>query len=177
VENDQKQAGHPPHFLQIHNGANQMSQKINLKPLAIALGTAFVTTLAAAPAANATENPFAASDLSSGYMVAEKAEGKCGGMATEAKCGGNMAADKAMEAKCGEGKCGMEMMDADGDGKITRDEFVQAHEAMFGKKDKNGDGVIDADEMKAMDGTCGGNKAADKAMEGKCGEGKCGASK
>ena len=84
-----------------------MSQISTKKPLAIALGAAFVTTLAATPVANAAENPFAMSDLSSGYMVADShmdgdkkmEEGKCG----EGKCGG----DKAKtEGKCGEGKCG-----------------------------------------------------------------------
>ena len=146
-----------------------MSQEINLKPLAIALGAAFVTTLATTPVANAAENPFAMSDLSSGYMVAEKTEGKCG----EGKCGGAKKMDK--EGKCGEGKCGMQMMDADGDGKVTKDEFTKAHDAMFSKKDKNSDGVLDADEMKAMEGKCGGDKKMGK--EGKCGEGKCGGDK
>ena len=84
-----------------------MSQKITLKPLTLALGAAFVTSLAGTPVANAAENPFAMSDLSSGYMVADShmdadkkmEEGKCG----EGKCGG----DKAKkEGKCGEGKCG-----------------------------------------------------------------------
>ena len=64
-----------------------MSQKSTKKPLAIALGAAFVTTLAGTPVANAAENPFAMSELSSGYMVAEMAEGKCG----EGKCGGSAA--------------------------------------------------------------------------------------
>ena len=82
-----------------------MSQKVIKKPLAVALGAVFVTSLAGIPVANAAENPFAMSDLSSGYVVAEmeegkaKAEGKCG----EGKCGG----DKTKkEGKCGEGKCG-----------------------------------------------------------------------
>ena len=71
-----------------------MSEKTTMKPLAIALGAAFVTSLASIPVANAAENPFAMSELSSGYMVAEnKAEG----------------GDKATaEGKCGEGKCGGE---------------------------------------------------------------------
>ena len=72
-----------------------------------------------------------------------------------------------------------------GDGSITREEFMQGHAAMFGKLDANGDGVIDAEEqsagMKMMrEGKCGGATATDKAktmQEGKCGEGKCGASK
>ena len=88
-----------------------MSQKTTLKPLTLALGAAFVTSLAGTPVANAAENPFAMSDLSSGYMVADShkegdkkmEEGKCG----EGKCGG----DKAEEGSCGgdkaeEGSCG-----------------------------------------------------------------------
>ena len=89
-----------------------MSEKTTLKPLAIALGAAFVTSLASIPVTNAAENPFAMSELSSGYMVADshmeggdkaKAEGKCG----EGKCGGDKAEGKTKaEGKCGEGKCG-----------------------------------------------------------------------
>ena len=60
-----------------------MSDKLSMKPLAIAAGAVFVTSLASATVANAAENPFAMSELSSGYMVAEAAEGKCG----EGKCG------------------------------------------------------------------------------------------
>jgi Ca2+-binding EF-hand superfamily protein len=56
-------------------------------------------------------------------------------------------------------------MDADGDGNITKDEFMTFHEKMFSRKDKNGDGVIDASEMKTM------------MKEGMCGEAKCGANK
>jgi uncharacterized low-complexity protein len=79
-----------------------MSKKTTLKPLAVAMGAAIVTSLAATNTANAAENPFAMSELSSGYMVAEAAEGKCG----EGKCGGEKKA--AEEGKCGEGKCGAE---------------------------------------------------------------------
>jgi uncharacterized low-complexity protein len=158
-----------------------MSKKSTLKPLAAAMGAAFVTSLATAPVANAAENPFAMSELSSGYMVASShIEGKCG----EGKCGG---AKATKEGKCGEGKCGMKMMDADGDGKVTKDEFNAAHEAMFGRKDKNADGVLDANEMegKCGEGKCGGAKAtkegkcggAKTTKEGKCGEGKCGGKK
>jgi uncharacterized low-complexity protein len=142
---------------------NSMSQKTTMKPLAIAVGAALATSLAATTPANAAENPFAMSELSSGYQVAEMAEGKCG----EGKCGaammgtGKTSAPK--EGKCGEGKCGMKMMDADGDGAVTKEEFMQGHDAMFGKMDANGDGVIDADEqgscMEMMkEGKCGANK-------------------
>ena len=71
-----------------------MSNKIVTKPLAIALGAAFATSLTGASIANAGENPFGMTELSSGYMVADSHEGKCG----EGK--------KMKEGKCGEGKCG-----------------------------------------------------------------------
>ena len=61
-----------------------MSNKTTMKPLAIALGAAFVTSLAGTSVANAADNPFSMTELSSGYMVAGK-EGKCG----EGKCGGS----------------------------------------------------------------------------------------
>ena len=95
-----------------------MSQNSTKKPLAIALGAAFVTSLAATPVANAAENPFAMSELTSGYMVAEMAEGKCGGdkAKAEGKCGeGKCGGDKAKaEGKCGEGKCGGDKAGAEG---------------------------------------------------------------
>ena len=90
-----------------------MSKKTVLKPVAVALGAAFVTSLAGTSIANAAENPFSMTELSSGYMVTEKAEGKCGEgkcggekkEAKEGKCGEGMDKSKK-EGKCGEGKCG-----------------------------------------------------------------------
>ncbi len=90
-------------------------------PLASALGAAVVTSAMLAPMAFASENPFAATELSSGYNLASKdAEGKCG----EGKCGTEAAAKKAgHEGKCGEdkkgeneGKCGASKK-ADAEGK------------------------------------------------------------
>ena len=83
-------------------------------PLALAIGTAFAASLATssiATAAPSSSNPFAMSELSSGYMqVADNhmKEGKCGGAKEmeknmEGKCGG---AKSSKEGKCGEGKCG-----------------------------------------------------------------------
>ena len=73
-----------------------MSNKTVIKPLAVALGATFVTSLAGTTVANATENPFSMNELSSGYMVADNhAEGKCG----EGKCGESM--KKSTEGKCG----------------------------------------------------------------------------
>ena len=89
-----------------------MSKTTVMKPLSIALGAAFVASLAGTSVANAADNPFSMTELSSGYMVADSKEGKCG----EGKCGGEKKAEegkcggekKAEEGKCGEGKCGGE---------------------------------------------------------------------
>ncbi len=124
-----------------------MSGKTDLKPVAVVLGTVIATALANTPVVNADENPFSMQPLSSGYMV-------------------------LAEGKGGEGKCGMKHMDADSDDKVTREEFMQSHEAMFDRIDKNGDGVIDADEHKAHR-----QKMQSHMQEGKSGEGKCGGSK
>ena len=81
------------------------------RPVAAAVGVAFVSSMAASTTVLAADNPFEIADLDSGYMLAggEKAEeGKCG----EGKCGGDKAkegscgGEKAEEGKCGEGKCG-----------------------------------------------------------------------
>ena len=82
------------------------------KPLAVALGAAFLAT-SIAPLASAEVNPFSAHHLSGGYDLAnydKHGEGKCG----EGKCGGEKADDEGKcggekaegEGKCGEGKCG-----------------------------------------------------------------------
>jgi uncharacterized low-complexity protein len=134
-----------------------MSKKTVINRLTIALGTVFTVSLANTAVANAADNPFGMRPLSSGYM--QLAEGKCG----EGKCGAG---------KGGEGMRGMALMDADGDGKVTKDEFIEGHKVMFDKIDQNGDGVIDQTERRAH------MKNKKGCMrEGKCGEGKCGGSK
>ena len=134
-----------------------MSKKTAIRPLTLALGAVFTVTLANTTIADAAENPFSMKSLSDGYLTL--AEGKCG----EGKCG---------EGKCGQGKAaerkfGMARMDTDGDGKVTKDEFMRGHEAMFEKIDLNGDGVIDQTERGAhmkkkgcmmKEGKCGGSK-------------------
>jgi uncharacterized low-complexity protein len=114
------------------------------KPLAAALGAAFLATTVA-PMVSADSNPFAANQLSGGYDLVsynhhegeKKAEGKCG----EGKCGEGKA--KA-EGKCGEGKCGEGKAKAEG---------------------KCGEGKCGEGKAKA-EGKCGGDKAE---AEGKCG--------
>jgi uncharacterized low-complexity protein len=116
-----------------------MSNKTSLKPLSAALGAAFITSLAGTTVANAADNPFGMTELSSGYMVADSHEGKCGSSMKEetskemkekeGKCGGAM---KTMEeGKCGEGKCGAKR---------------ESHEGKCGAA------------MKPEEGKCGANK-------------------
>jgi uncharacterized low-complexity protein len=101
------------------------------KPIAAAVGVAFVSSIAISSTAVAADNPFAMADLDSGYMLAghhEGEEGKCGEKGEEGKCGekgeegscgekgkegscGEKGAEgscgeKGKEGKCGEGKCG-----------------------------------------------------------------------
>ena len=91
-----------------------MDKKIQLKPLAAALSTTFAITLAASPLVNASENPFSATEFTSGYMVADgdPSEGKCGqGRWAKSKSkakekGGESGEGKAGDGKAGEGKCG-----------------------------------------------------------------------
>ena len=82
------------------------------KPLAAALGAAFLAT-SVAPLVSADTNPFAANQLSGGYDLVSygkaKGEGKCG----EGKCGEGKGKAKA-EGKCGEGKCGEGKAKAEG---------------------------------------------------------------
>ena len=84
-----------------------MAKTFSQKPLATALGAAFLS-VAATSAVQANENPFSATQLTNGYMQIAGMEGKCG----EGKCGGDKAkegkcgGEKAKEGKCGEGKCG-----------------------------------------------------------------------
>ncbi len=42
----------------------------------------------------------------------------------------------------------MKMMDTDGDGAVSKEEFMAHKEQRFMKKDANGDGVLTEDEMK-----------------------------
>ena len=106
---------------------------ISRKPLAAALGAAFLAT-SLSPLASAEMNPFSAQQLSGGYDLAnfdKHAEGSCGDKKAdgEGSCGdkkadgeGSCGDDKAEgEGKCGEGKCGDKKADgeakADGEGK------------------------------------------------------------
>ncbi|MDP6375367.1 MAG: hypothetical protein QF921_07875 [Pseudomonadales bacterium] len=83
-----------------------------VKPIAAAVGTTFVASLATATVAQADEL-FVAEEMEGGYdrlAQTDEQEGKCG----EGKCGEDKDAEaKDGEGKCGEGKCG-EDKDAEG---------------------------------------------------------------
>lgn len=112
--------------------------------LSLALGSAFVVTLAAVPVANATENPFGMSALQNGYLLAAAHSGAApaADAKKDAKPKEDMkASDKKMpEGKCGEGKCGA-----------------------AGKKDAKAKGDMKATDKAMPEGKCG---------EGKCGGAK-----
>ena len=46
------------------------------------------------------------------------------------------------------GKNKMEMMDTDGDGAVSKEEYMSHKEQRFMMKDENGDGVLSDEEMK-----------------------------
>lgn len=160
-------------------------KKLNKTPLAAAMGAALLSSFAPI-AANAEANPFAATELSSGYM--QLAEMKCGasmGMGDAAKktaegaCAGNKAtaaAAKKVEGKCGEGKCGGKMKEdmmkaKEGScGKACADnmkncEAAKNKEGACGTKMKGcGEGMSGCAEMtKGKDGACGAKKATEAA--------------
>ena len=127
--------------------------KHNNKPVALAVGAALVGGLALSASA------FAMSDLGQGYLLSASHHG-----------------EKTTEGKCGEGKCGMSKMDTDKDGKLSATEFAAAHKgdgSKFASYDTDKDGFITDAEMKAAHAAKSGDKPK-AAMEGKCGEGKCG---
>lgn len=91
------------------------------KIVSLAIGSAFAAATLTPVAHAATDNPFGATKLESGYQLAQadtkKMDGKCG----EAKCGAEKkAAEKKKDGKCGEAKCGADkkaMDDKKKDGK------------------------------------------------------------
>ena len=116
-----------------------------IRPIAAAIGASFLA-MSVIPMASADANPFAITELSSGYELASAdksgAEGKCG----EGKCGGSNAGSAGKSQKA-EGKCGgstaeHERSKAEGEGKCG--------------------------------GSNAGSAAKSEKVEGKCGEGKCG---
>lgn len=98
-----------------------MSKAMQLKSVISSVGaTLAVGALLSAPLHADEENLFDSPELSSAYQVA---------------------------SHHGKGHK-MKMMDADGDGVISKEEFMSHAEKKFSKKDANDDGVLSGDEMK-----------------------------
>ncbi|MBA4142552.1 MAG: hypothetical protein H0X43_05990 [Nitrosospira sp.] len=106
--------------------------------ISIAIGSAIAISLGAAPVSYSADqptgvaDPFAMKTLEEGYMIAyaDRVD----------------ASNYAPGAKSAEGKCGMSAADANKDGKVTKEEFIKHHEAIFDKIDANKDGVVDKAE-------------------------------
>jgi hypothetical protein len=126
--------------------------------ISLAVGSAFAATLGIAPvvsaAGNPSDNPFIAQTLDKGYVLAyaDRVDpNKYGGGAP----------------KTSEGRCGMSMVDANKDGKVTKQEFLKHHEAIFDRMDTNKDGAVDQPEADAYGGarSSGANAAPHGAMK------------
>lgn len=140
-----------------------MSNKIG-SSLGIAIGAALVGSLSLSQLAAASP-AFQVNDLASGYMLAH--------------VGGHV---------------NLATLDTDGDGTVSLAEAKAGgfSEEAFNKYDKNGDGVLDTNELKTAqavmdknhpekkgaEGSCGGDKKATaKGAEGSCGGDKKAATK
>lgn len=111
--------------------------------ISMAVGSAFAATLGAVPAASATDKLFTVQSLDKGYKLAYADR------VDPNKYGGG--------AKSGEGRCGMSMVDANKDGKVSKEEFLKHHEAIFDRIDANKDGSVDQPEADKYGGG-GANK-------------------
>ncbi|MEO6824993.1 MAG: hypothetical protein ABI167_09790 [Nitrosospira sp.] len=105
--------------------------------ISLAIGSVVAATLGAVPVVSAADSPFAAKSLDKGYVLAyaDKVD--------PSKYGG---------AKSGEGRCGMSIVDANKDGKVTKEEFLKHHEAIFDRIDANKDGAVDQPEADSYGG-------------------------
>jgi len=123
----------------------------NINKTAFIIGTTIAT--AAMSTAMADSNPFAISDLSSGYMNVAEADSMQENMG------------KMKEASCGEGKCGANkaktMMEKKAEGKCGENKTKTMMEKQTADKVE-----------KITEGACGTDKTMGKMKEGSCGEGK-----
>jgi len=103
-------------------------KKTNKTPVAVAVGTAVVTTFSGTPV-QAAQNPFGMTELSGGYMQVAETD-----KAGEMKCGASM---NMQEGSCGEGKCGAMM----GEPKVTEGQCAgnKGKKKATSMQDKGGD--------------------------------------
>lgn len=109
-------------------------KKITKTPFAIAIGASLLPI--SINIAQADSNPFALSDLTSGYMQTAEANQDAGA--------------KMKDGACGEGKCGGAMMQKSTDKKATEGKCAGNKPAAPAVSDKATDG-------KKMEGNCGAN--------------------
>jgi EF hand len=127
-------------------------RSMHLQTLKTAAGSALAlaaTLGLQAPSALAGENPFEAVSSGGYSLAAADAPDKCGAAAKPPK-----------------GDCRMMGMDSNGDGQVSREEFIKGHEVMFDNMDSNHDGMLDADERSAH------KRMMKQEMMGKCGQQK-----
>lgn len=116
-------------------------KSIFLKPVAAAVGVAFVSTLLVSPTVLADSNPFSASDLDAGYQLAGDPD---------------KAAEKDKEGMCGEGKCGADMT-KDKQASDDADEHKGEKTSGDTDKEKGEEATCGADKEKGKEAACGGN--------------------
>ena len=134
-------------------------KKFTKSPLAAAMGTLVLTSFAADVSADV--NPFAVTELSSGYMQMADLNNKV----TEGGCGsnnGNSGQTKATQGSCGEGKCGAMM---------SGGKMKPGMEHSCGAMMKNHDGACGM----AVSATPAGEHADHKPAQEKASQGSCGA--
>jgi uncharacterized low-complexity protein len=152
-------------------------KKFNKAPLAIAMGSAVLSSFAIN--VQADTNPFALNDLNNGYMVADakSSQAACGSNVSDAngKAANTVKAGngKKAEGSCGEGRCGGMMSG----GKMkqgmeqTCGAMMKGHEGACGMMGGMKQGDNQTPKAKADEGSCGammggGNK---QGMEHSCG--------
>lgn len=169
-------------------------KKFNKSPLAAAMGTAVLSSLAVN--VQADTNPFSLTELDGGYMqVAETHPSHSNGRISEGACGSNAmdsngkkvvkgakkAEFKKTEGSCGEGMCGAMMQ-----GGKMKPGMEHACGAMMKGKDgacgmmMGGMNHDNDKDKKSSEGGCGAMMQGGKGGEGACGammkggEGSCG---
>jgi uncharacterized low-complexity protein len=130
-------------------------KKMNKTPLAAAMGAALVSSMAAT-AVHADANPFAMTEMQSGYM--QLAEMKCGksmGMPEMKKGAEGACASSKTTAAPKEGSCGAACKEG-----MKNCEAAKTKEGACGKNMKGcGEGMAGCTEMqKGKDGACGASK-------------------
>lgn len=136
-------------------------KKLNKTPLAAAMGAALVSSMAAT-AVQADANPFAMTELQSGYMQLAEGEMKCGasmGMpemkkGAEGACAAKATAAEEAKPKAKEGSCGAACQEG-----MKNCEAAKNMEGACGANMKGcGEGMAGCAEMqKGKEGACGAN--------------------